>query len=120
MEEAAVEEKIGFEKTCTNAELNQAVTIKNGSSAWHIQFKSLNFKRYCKKIMWWFIFTNFIVTVLALPILSIYWGATYRISHFLYKVNVLAVIQDDSTEAIPTLTENLPNLIERALYLAYI
>lgn len=113
MEEAAVQEEIDFVKTCTNAELNQAVTIKNGSSAWHIQFKSQNFRRYCKKIMWWFIFTNFIVIVLALPILSIYWGATYRISHFLYKVNVLAVIQDDSTEVMPTLTENLPNLIER-------
>lgn len=74
-------------------------------------FFSPRLKSHRRKIIEKFILTNLLLGAFVIAVLSIYWGATYNRSHYLFKVNVLAVIQDESDVAAPSMAAMLPALI---------
>lgn len=76
------------------------------------RFMSPKLRKQRKKVLFRFVLTNVTLAAFVLSVLSIYWGAEYRESHFIHKVNILTVIQDESSSVSPTLVENLPSIIE--------
>lgn len=75
------------------------------------RFLSPSLKHQRKKVLYRFLLTNFVLASFIITVLSIYWGATYRESHFLHKVNILTVIQDDPVDITPNLTQVLSSIV---------
>lgn len=65
-----------------------------------------------KKVLYKFLQTTITLSSFLICILSIYWGAQYNESHFMHKVNVLVVIQDESGQGQSSLVENLPAMTQ--------
>lgn len=74
-------------------------------------FFSPRLRNHRRKIIGKFLFTNVLLGSFVIAILSIYWGATYKRSHYMFKVSVLAVIQDESDLIETTMSAILPALI---------
>lgn len=60
-----------------------------------------------------FCFTNVLLATVCLSIICIYWGAAYRTEHYLFKVNILSVIQDQDYNNIQSMASTLPALIDQ-------
>lgn len=74
-------------------------------------FFSPKLKKQRRKIIWTFVFTNALLAAFVLSLLSIYWGATYKRQHYMFKVNVLAVIQDESERVGTTMSAAIATLV---------
>lgn len=74
-------------------------------------FFSPRLKGHRRTILRKFVLTNALLGSFVIAFLSIYWGATYKRSHYLFKVNVLTVIQDESDLVSTTMSAALPSLI---------
>lgn len=68
-------------------------------------------KSHRRRIIEKFVLINFVLGAFCIAILSIYWGATYKRDHYFFKVNVLAVIQDQSDLVNTTMSAIIPTLI---------
>lgn len=55
---------------------------------------------------------NVILAAVTLSIISIYWGAAYRTNHYMFKVNIMSVIQDQGYGSIPSIGAVLPGMID--------
>lgn len=74
-------------------------------------FLSPRLKDHRKKILRIFLQTNLLLGAVVITVLSIYWGAAYNRDHYMFKVSVLTVIQDESEVVPVTMTQELPSLI---------
>lgn len=74
-------------------------------------FFSPRLKSHRRKIIEKFLLTNLLLGASIISVLSIYWGATYNRAHYMFKVNVLTVIQDESDLVETTMSAALPALI---------
>lgn len=74
-------------------------------------FFSPRLKTHRRNILEKFIFTNLLLGAFVISILSIYWGASYKREHYMFKVNVLTVIQDESDVVSTTMAAALPALV---------
>ncbi|SCU84211.1 LADA_0D00474g1_1 [Lachancea dasiensis] len=72
-------------------------------------FLSPRIKDLRKKLAVEFFTNHAVLAILMLGVFSLYWGALYNRSHYYYKVNILAVIQDDGVLGDP-----IPQLVEQA------
>lgn len=76
-------------------------------------FMSSKIKKQRRKIFLKYWQTILILASFIICILSIYWGATYRESHFMHKVSVLLVMQDEPIQGHSSLVENLPVMTQK-------
>ncbi|QLL33586.1 hypothetical protein HG536_0E04970 [Torulaspora globosa] len=119
-EASTAESAAGYDGEAAPVETKQQEEAKQqeGSAALQrmgTRFFSPKMKSHRKKIIWTFVLTNALLAVFVLSLLSIYWGATYNRQHYMFKVNVLTVIQDESelvgttmSAAIATLVAGVP------------
>lgn len=89
------------------ADLEGAVPLQKSKTSYF----SPRLKDHRKKIIGKFLLINFTLGAFCIAILSIYWGATYKRNYYLFKVNVLTVIQDQSDLVGTTMSAILPTLI---------
>ncbi|CCF57622.1 hypothetical protein KAFR_0C06263 [Kazachstania africana CBS 2517] len=79
------------------------------------RFFSPKLREERKMVLRRFLLVNFSLICFILIAFSLFWGNTYNASHFYYKVNILAVLQDDivdiNSSVIPFISV-LPSLVE--------
>lgn len=68
-------------------------------------------EQHRRKILHMFLRINALLGAFCIAVLSIYWGATYNRDHYMFKVSVLSVIQDESDLVPLTIAHELPALI---------
>lgn len=76
------------------------------------RFMSPKVRKLRKKLLFKFLQTTIALSSFLICVLSIYWGAQYNESHFMHKVTVLVIIQDESSQGQPSIAESLPEITQ--------
>lgn len=77
----------------------------NNVTGGHASTKSMLIAQFC--------ITNVMLAAVCLSVICIYWGAAYRTEHYLYKVTVLSVDQDQGYGSVASIGESLPEFIKQ-------